>query len=119
MTEAPSQSPATSNLRWAGLACVLIGIAMFFYSGLAFMKSMTQVELSSKQGRVAYETHASVVNNTAVPETTKKHVEQIMNLASSTHQLALTNRRLKIAILGLSVLLAGAGGMLWFSSQRR
>lgn len=119
MTETPSPSSATTNLRWAGLACVLIGIAMFFYAGLSLMKSMTQVEMASRQDRAAYEKHQLAVKNPVLTEAAKKQTEQIMNLASSTHQLALTNFRLKIVIVGLSVLLAGAGGVLWFCSQRR
>lgn len=119
MTATTPPSSKAGNLRWAGLACALIGIAMLFYGGLSFMKSMTQVELAGKQDRAAYEKHAAAAANPALPEATKKQVEQIMNLASSTHQLALTNCRLKIAIIGLSVLLAGAGAILWFTTQRR
>jgi len=119
MTAPLSSSSTTRNLRWAGLACALIGIAMFFYGGLSFMKSMTQVELAGKQDRAAYEKHAAAAANPALSETAKKQAEQIMNLASSTHQLALTNCRLKIAIIVLSVLLAGAGGIVWFTTPRR
>jgi hypothetical protein len=119
MTTTPSHLSATSKLRWAGIACALVGIAMFFYGGLSFMKSMTQVELAAKQDRAAYEKNAAAAGNPVLSEATKKQVEQIMSLASSMHQLALTNCRLKIAIIGLSVLLAGAGGIIWFTSQRR
>ena len=112
-TETSSQSPAAGNLRWAGLACVLIGIAMFFYAGLRFMDSMTQAETSRKNDVLVHEQWDKIIRS---PDQNTKLTQA---LASSTHQLALTNRRLKTAILGLSVLLAGAGGMLWFSSQRR
>ncbi|MBI5395830.1 MAG: hypothetical protein HZA91_11080 [Verrucomicrobia bacterium] len=113
MTEIASQSPVTRNFRWAGLACVLIGIAMFFYAGLRFMESMTQVDAAQKNYALVHEQWDRIAQNPA------QSAKLAQALSSSTHQLALTNRRLKIAILGLSVLLAGAGGMLWFSGQRR
>jgi len=113
MTETPSQSPATHNLRWAGLACGLIGIAMFFYTGIRFMDTMTQVETARKNDAQVHEQWDQIARNPA--QVTKL----TQALASSTYQLTLTNRRLKIAIFGLSILLAGAGGMFWFSGQRR
>lgn len=119
MTETPSHPPAASNLRWAGLACVLIGVAMLFYTGVTYRKSLSYAEQAAQQHRAAYEKHAAAATNPLTTEASKKHLEVVMSLTSSTHQLALTNCRLKMALLGLSVLLAGAGFLLWFGTQRR
>jgi hypothetical protein len=113
MTATPSETSVTKNFRWAGLVCALIGIGMFLYTGIRFMETMTQVDTARKNYTLVREQAELISKNPS------QNAKLMQALSSSTYQLTLTNRRLKIAILGVSLVLAGAGGMLWFGSQRR
>ena len=113
MSVTASESAVTHNFRWAGLVCALIGIGMFFFTGLRFMETMTQVDAAQKNYTLVREQWDQISKNP------RQSAILTQSLSSSTYQLALTNRRLKLVILGVSLLLAGAGGMLWFNPQRR
>jgi hypothetical protein len=111
-------SGLTKFLKFFGLACLVIGAAMLFYSSARCAHRFLILDHLS-----AAQSNARLV---AVDETWERFYadktrcrELAQNCSSSTYQVLLTNRRLYIALAGISLLLAGAGGVMCVAARNR
>jgi hypothetical protein len=115
--ESQSSRPA-KFLKIFGLACLVIGAAMLLYSGARYAhRFLILDQLAGAQSNVRI---------VMVDETWERFYadkarcrELTKNCSSSTYQILMTNRRLYIALAGVSLLLAGAGGVMCVAARSR
>jgi len=109
---------STTFLKILGLACLVIGAAMLLYSGYRCVDRYLILDQLA-----GAESNVRIVQ---VDETwerfyaDKARCRQLaLNCSSSTYQILMTNRKLYIALAGISLLLAAAGGVMCVAARSR
>ncbi len=96
-----------------GFVCFLVGAVALLYAGFATLKSAEQ-SAQAQQNLQQLES-----NWPRIASDSQKVFEITKGFASSTFLLARTNFRVKLALCGVSLLTAAAGGVLLFAARRQ
>lgn len=96
-----------------GLALAMIGLLLFLWAAFAYLKSSGYPAEAEKNQKIVQQQWDYIALDPARSRT------MALNLSTSALLLARTNQRVKLALAGVSLLLAGAGGLLWVSGKPR
>jgi len=118
MSDEIQPSQVMKFLKTFGLACLVIGAALFLYSGAKYVHRfliLDQLTGAENNLRIVTkdDTWEKYYGNKAACR------QLVLDCSSSTHLILLTNRKLYIALAGVSVLLAVAGGVMCVAARNR